>query len=90
MHTPQGFTIENGQVIPQDWLAIVFNPPSLTADSYGYRRVLSSALFVGASAAQAPAARGNDTPAVRTMFSMAMWMALLVAPIQAVWAICTA
>jgi cytochrome bd-type quinol oxidase subunit 1 len=44
---------------------------------------LSSALFVGASAAW-HLLRGNDTPAVRTMFSMAMWMALLVAPIQAV------
>lgn len=26
MQTPQGFTIENGHVIPQDWLAIIFNP----------------------------------------------------------------
>ena len=83
MHTPQGFTIENGQVIPQDWLAIVFNP------SFPYRLIhmaiaafLSSALFVGASAAW-HLLRGNDTPAVRTMFSMAMWMALVVAPVQA-------
>ncbi len=26
MQTPQGFTIENGHLIPQDWLAIIFNP----------------------------------------------------------------
>jgi cytochrome d ubiquinol oxidase subunit I len=26
MQTPQGFTIENGIVVPQDWFAIVFNP----------------------------------------------------------------
>lgn len=44
---------------------------------------LCSALFVGASGAW-HLLRGNDTPAIRTMFSMAMWMALLVAPIQAV------
>ena len=75
---PQGFTIENGQVIPQDWLAIIFNP------SFPYRLIhmaiaafLSSALFVGASGAW-HLLRGNDTPAIRTMFSMAMWMALLV------------
>ncbi len=23
MHTPQGFTIENGQVVPTDWLAVL-------------------------------------------------------------------
>ncbi len=44
---------------------------------------LCSALFVGASGAW-HLLRGNDTPAIRKMFSMAMWMALLVAPIQAV------
>ena len=60
MQTPQGFIIENGQVIPQDWLAIVFNP------SFPYRlfhmaiaAFLSSALFVGASAAW-HLLRGND------------------------------
>lgn len=26
MQTPQGFIIENGHLIPQDWLAIIFNP----------------------------------------------------------------
>lgn len=39
-------------------------------------------MFVGASAAW-HLLRGNNTPAIRKMFSMAMWMALLVAPIQA-------
>lgn len=43
---------------------------------------LSSALFVGASAAW-HLLRGNQTPAIRAMFSMALWMTLLVAPIQA-------
>lgn len=43
---------------------------------------LSSAFFVGASAAW-HLLRGNSTPAIRTMFSMALWMAVIVAPIQA-------
>jgi cytochrome d ubiquinol oxidase subunit I len=42
---------------------------------------LSTAVFVGASAAWHLLKR-RDTPAVRTMFSMAMWMMLIVAPIQ--------
>ncbi len=83
MHTPQGFEIVNGQVVPVDWFAVIFNP------SFPYRLLhmtiaafLSSALFVGASAAW-HLLKGNNTPAVRTMFSMALWMALIVAPIQA-------
>ena len=83
MQTPQGYEIVNGQVVPVDWFAVVFNP------SFPYRLLhmsiaafLSSALFVGASAAW-HLLRGNNTPAIRTMFSMALWMTLIVAPVQA-------
>lgn len=83
MHTPQGYIIENGIVVPVDWLKVVFNP------SFPYRLLhmstaafLASAFFVGASAAW-HLLKGNDTPAIRKMFSMALWMALIVAPIQA-------
>jgi cytochrome d ubiquinol oxidase subunit I len=43
---------------------------------------LATALFVGASGAW-HLLRGNQTPAVRKMFSMALWMLLIVAPVQA-------
>ncbi|MFD3247158.1 cytochrome ubiquinol oxidase subunit I [Rahnella aquatilis] len=83
MHTPQGYEIVNGVVVPTDWFKVIFNP------SFPYRlfhmsiaAFLASAFFVGASGAW-HLLRGNDTPAVRTMFSMALWMALIVAPIQA-------
>lgn len=83
MHTPQGYEIINNQVVPVDWLAVIFNP------SFPYRLLhmttaafLSSAFFVGASAAW-HLLRGNDTPATRKMLSMALWMALIVAPLQA-------
>jgi len=42
---------------------------------------LATALFVGASGAW-HLLRGHSSPAVRTMFSMAMWMVLMAAPIQ--------
>ena len=84
MQTPQGYEIVNGVVIPVDWLAIIFNP------SFPYRLVhmgvaafLATALFVGASAAW-QLLRKKDNPAVRKMLSMAMWMVLIVAPIQAI------
>src|SRR5690606_14167060 len=83
MHTPQGHEIINGQVIPVDWLKVIFNP------SFPYRLLhmsiaafLSTAFLVGASAAW-HLLRGRDNPAMRKMLSMAMWMALIVAPIQA-------
>jgi cytochrome d ubiquinol oxidase subunit I len=84
MQTPQGYEIVNGRVIPTDWLLVIFNP------SFPYRLAhmsvaafLSTALLVGASAAW-HLLRGNDNPAIRKMFSMALWMVLLVAPLQAV------
>ncbi|KAB2892536.1 MAG: cytochrome ubiquinol oxidase subunit I, partial [Burkholderiaceae bacterium] len=82
MQTPQGFEIVNNVVVPVDWFQVIFNP------SFPYRLAhmtvaafLATALFVGASGAW-HLLRGNDNPRVRTMLSMAMWMLLLVAPVQ--------
>lgn len=83
MHTPQGYSIINGEAVPTDWFKVIFNP------SFPYRLAhmstaafLASAFFIAASAAW-QLLKGNDTPAVRKMLSMAMWMALIVSPIQA-------
>jgi cytochrome d ubiquinol oxidase subunit I len=84
MHTPQGYNIVGGKVVPVDWLAVIFNP------SFPYRLVhmtiaayLAAALFVGAAGAW-HLLKGNDNPRVRTMLSMAMWIMLLVTPVQMV------
>lgn len=84
MHTPQGFEIVNGRLIPGDWLQIIFNP------SFPYRLVhmsiaafLATALFVCASGAW-HLLRGNDNAAIRKMFSMGLWMLFFLAPVQAV------
>lgn len=82
MQTPQGYEIVDGVVVPVDWLAVIFNP------SFPYRlahmvvaAMLSTALFVAASGAW-HLLRGNRNPAVKRMFSMAMWMVLVAAPLQ--------
>jgi cytochrome d ubiquinol oxidase subunit I len=82
MQTPQGFAIINGKVIPVDWLKVIFNP------SFPYRLAhmtvaayLATGLFVGASGAW-HLLRGNRSQSVRTMFSMAMWLVLVLAPMQ--------
>lgn len=82
MQTPQGFAIINGRVVPTEWLKVIFNP------SFPYRLAhmtvaayLATALVVGASAAW-HLLRGRATPAIHKMMSMAMWMILVVAPLQ--------
>jgi cytochrome d ubiquinol oxidase subunit I len=84
MQTPQGYEIVGGRVVPVDWLAVIFNP------SFPYRLAhmsvaafLATALVVAGSAAWL-LLKGKDNPAIRTMLSMAMWMLLIVAPLQAV------
>ena len=84
MQTPAGYEIVDGRVVPVDWLAVIFNasfPYRLT--HMGIAAFLSTALFVGAAGAW-HLLRGDRTPAVKTMTSMAMWMLLIVAPLQAV------
>ena len=84
MQTPAGYAInEAGQFVPEDWLAVIFNP------SFPYRLVhmvlaayLTTALVVGGVGALHLLRRDADTPGAKTMFSMAMWMATIVAPIQ--------
>lgn len=84
MQTPAGFVIENGQFVPADWWAVIFNP------SFPYRLVhmvlaayLTTAFVVGAAGAY-HLLRDPMNDAARVMFSMALWMAILVAPLQLV------
>jgi cytochrome d ubiquinol oxidase subunit I len=86
MQTPTGWAVNDvGQFVPAgSWLDIIFNP------SFPYRLVhtvtaayLTTALVVGGVGAW-HLLKKRDTPEIRTMFSMAMWMAALVAPVQIV------
>lgn len=83
MQTPAGYAInEVGQFVPENWWEIVFNP------SFPYRllhMVLAAYLttaFVVAGAAGWQMLRGTATAATHKMFSMAMWMAVIVTPLQ--------
>jgi cytochrome d ubiquinol oxidase subunit I len=84
MQTPQGYAIQDGRMVPTDWWQIIFNP------SFPYRLMhmglaayLATALYVAAAGGW-NLLKGRDNPRVRTMFSMAMWMLLLTAPLQIV------
>jgi cytochrome d ubiquinol oxidase subunit I len=83
MQTPVGHAVApNGQFVPVDWLTIIFNP------SFPYRLVhtvlaayLTTALAVGGVGAWHLLA-GRKTEGTRVMFSMAMGMIAVTAPIQ--------
>ena len=85
MQTPAGYGFNDvGQFIPLDWWDVIFNP------SFPYRLVhmvlaayLTTAFVVGGVGAfHLWKDRGNK--AAQLMFSMAMWMAAIVAPLQIV------
>ena len=83
MQTPVGYGInEVGQFVPEDWWQIVFNP------SFPYRLLhmvlaayLTTALVVGGVGGLHLLRDRANAPA-RRMFSMAMWMLVVVAPLQ--------
>ncbi|MHA6343975.1 cytochrome ubiquinol oxidase subunit I [Roseivivax sp. CAU 1761] len=86
MHTPAGYSInEVGQFVPEDWWQVILNP------SFPYRLAhtltaayLATAFVVGGVGAWHLLKGRRDNAGVRRMFSMAMWMAALVAPLQVV------
>jgi cytochrome d ubiquinol oxidase subunit I len=83
MQTPAGAVIgPNGQFIPQDWLAIIVSP------SAPYRWVhmvlacyLATAFMVGGVGAY-HLLRNSKNDISRLFFSMALWMAALLTPVQ--------
>ena len=86
MHTPAGFEIAaNEQFVPgASWVDIIFSP------SFPYRLVhtvlaayLTTAFVVGGVGAW-HLLKDRTNRHARTMFSMAMWMAALVTPVQIV------
>lgn len=82
MQTPQGFSIENGIIVPQDWFAIIFNP------SFPYRlaHMAIAAFMVAALLVAGTAAwhllKGRRDELVKKSFSMGLWLILILAPLQ--------
>lgn len=83
MQTPSGYSINDaGQFVPENWIEIVFNP------SFPYRLVhmilaayLTTAFVVAAVGAY-HLLKAPHNPLAKIMFSMAMWMAAIVTPLQ--------
>lgn len=82
MQTPQGYAIENGRIVPVDWLKVIFNP------SFPYRLAhMTIAAFIVAGFIVAACGawhllNGRRDAPVTHSFSMALWILLLLTPIQ--------
>jgi cytochrome bd ubiquinol oxidase subunit I len=82
LQTPAGFEIVNGQFLPTDWLAVVFNP------SFPYRfahKLLASALtasFLIAGLSAWQLIKGSATAGTHKAMRSALVAAALVIPIQ--------
>ncbi|NDV00650.1 cytochrome ubiquinol oxidase subunit I [Pseudoroseicyclus tamaricis] len=89
MHTPAGFEIdaETGQFLPTNFWEVIFNPsfPYRLAHTVTAAYLTTAFIVGGVAAAHLLGHRRKNRPATaatRTMFSMAMWMATIVAPVQ--------
>jgi len=82
MHTPAGFEIVNGEFMPTDWMAIVFNP------SFPYRlahKLLASGLtasFLIAGLCAWQLIKGSATRGTHKALRSAVFAAALIAPVQ--------
>ncbi|CAH2811004.1 MAG: Cytochrome d ubiquinol oxidase subunit I (EC [uncultured Caballeronia sp.] len=84
MQTPQGFRIEGDHVVPVSWFKIIFNP----SFPYWFPHMAIAAFIVAALVVVASAAyhllKGRKDPAIKKMFSMSLWLLLVLTPLQAV------
>ena len=84
MQTPAGFEIVNGEFMPVDWMAVVFNP------SFPYRlshKLLASGLtasFLIAGLCAWQLLRGSATRGTHKALRSAVFAAALIAPVQVV------
>jgi cytochrome bd ubiquinol oxidase subunit I len=84
MQTPAGYEIVNGQFLPKDWLAVIFNP------SFPYRLahvivgffVTTGFVVLGVGAYLVR--REPSTREGRTMLSMTLWLLTVLVPLQMV------
>lgn len=84
MQTPAGFEIgANGQFLPgPSWWPIVFNPSFPIRLMHTVTASYLTVAFVVGGVGAWHLLRDRMNPHARKMFSMAMWMATLVAPVQ--------
>ncbi|MFB9128526.1 cytochrome ubiquinol oxidase subunit I [Paraburkholderia dipogonis] len=82
MQTPQGFAMENGRIVPVDWFKVIFNPSFPFRLAHMTIAAFIVAAFIVAACGAWHLLHGRRDVPVRRSFSMALWMLLVLTPIQ--------
>ena len=82
MQTPQGYAIVDGKLVPVDWLKVIFNPSFPFRLAHMTLAAYIVAAFLVAACAGYHLLAGRNDGAVKRSFSMALWMLLILTPIQ--------
>jgi cytochrome d ubiquinol oxidase subunit I len=83
MQTPAGFSrLPDGRFVPEDWIAIIFNPsfPYRLAHTVTGFYVTTGFVVIGVAAYYMR--RGRFVEEARTMFSMTLWLLTVLVPLQ--------
>lgn len=84
MHTPAGYTVENGNFMVADWAAAIFNPSFPYRLSHMVTAAYLTTAFVVISVGALYLLQGRFTREAKTMFSMTFWLVTVLAPLQIV------
>ena len=82
MQTPTGYRIVDGRFIPEDWMAIIFNPSFPYRLAHTVTGFYVTTGFVVISVAAYYMRRGRFVEEARTMFSMTLWLLSMSVPAQ--------
>jgi len=82
MHTPAGFTMQDGRFLPADWMAIVFNPSFPTRWGHTVVAFYITTGFVVMSVAAGYLLKDRFIGEARRMLSATLWLLLALVPIQ--------
>ncbi len=83
MQTPAGYSIAaDGRMMPEHWLSVIFNPSFFLRFPHMVLACYLAVAFVVGGTGALQLLRDDRNQASRMMFSMAMWMAAIVAPAQ--------
>ncbi len=83
MQTPAGFSrTPDGRFVPEDWIAIIFNPSFPYRLAHTVTGFYVTTGFVVISVAAYYMRRGRFIEEARSMFSMTLWLLTVLVPLQ--------
>jgi cytochrome d ubiquinol oxidase subunit I len=82
LHTPAGYEVANGALVPSDWLQIVFSPSFPVRFAHTVVAAYLTTAFVIAGVSAWYLLRGRSVLESRQAFSMGLWLIAVLAPVQ--------